>query len=86
MPSLCLEHCSINNVTNNPRQEEYEGIHNTLNKCKGHHVAIVDVGEFMAEDAIDFFRAHVVEQARRDRHQGAVFGRAGGTPAATGGG
>ena len=60
-----------------PGQEQHEGIDDALDQSHGHHVAIGDVRDFVAEHPLDFAAAHAPQQAGRNGDQRPGFCRAG---------
>ena len=61
VPALHLEHHAVDEVPDDARQEDHEGIDHPLNQRKRHHVAIGDMGHFMTEHRLGFVLRHIVE-------------------------
>lgn len=70
--ALGLEHHPVDQMTDDPRQEDHEGVDNALDEGQGHHVAVGHVTHLVGEHRLHLFAAHAVEQSRADRHQGVV--------------
>ena len=51
------------------RQKHHEGVDDTLNQRHRYHVAIGDVGDFVAEYAFEFTAAHRKQEPPGDRHE-----------------
>ena len=66
---------TVYRVTNDTAQEHHEGIHHALDQRHGHHVAIGDVGHFVANDGFHLFAGHALQQAGTNGHQCRVFER-----------
>ncbi len=59
-------------------EEHDEGVDDALQERHGHHIAVGDVGDLMADDSFDLGLFHAAEEARGDGDEGAAAGGAGG--------
>jgi hypothetical protein len=66
---LALAQEGVDGVTDNPRQEDNEGIDHTLNQGQGHHVAVGDVRHLVGENRLGLFTRHALQQAGRHGDQ-----------------
>ena len=71
-PLFGLENHPVDRVANDARQEDNEGVHHSLDKPHGHHVAVGYVSHFVAQNRFDFLRLHGLQQPRTDGYQRAV--------------
>jgi hypothetical protein len=70
--SLGLEHHAVHKVPDDPRKENHEGVHHSLNQRQRHHVAIGHVADFMGQHSLSFLAGHGLQQAGAYGDQGAV--------------
>ena len=68
---------AVHRVTHHPADEDHKGVHDTLNQGHGHHVAVGDVGDLVADNRLNLFAGHAAQQAGRHGNQGAVLKGAG---------
>ncbi|CAM4434057.1 hypothetical protein BOPS111487_21195 [Bordetella pseudohinzii] len=71
--ALGAEDGAVDEITDHARQEDHEGVDHALDQGEGDHVAVGDVGDFVAQHGGDFFFAHAFEQAGGHGHQGVVL-------------
>jgi hypothetical protein len=68
----------VHKVADDAREEHHEGVHHALDQRHRDHVAVGDVGHFVADHGLDFLAGHALQQAGGHRHQRRVLERAGG--------
>ncbi len=51
--ALVAEHDLVDDVADQARGDEHEGVHHALDQCQGDHVAIGDVADLVAEHGLD---------------------------------
>src|SRR6266516_3849409 len=71
--ALGAEHGFVHDEAHDARQEIHEGIEYALYEGEGHHVAVGNVSDLMAEHRFDLLAVHRFEQAGRDRDQGRIL-------------
>ena len=71
MAALYLEDQSVDQEANNPRQENHEGIHDTLDKRQGDHIAVGGMADFVGQNGFDLASFHTAEKtcAYRDERR-----------------
>ncbi len=74
--ALGAEHGLVHDEADDARQEKHEGIEHALDEGEGHHVAVGDVSDLMAEHRFDLLPAHRFEQTGRDCDQRRILERA----------
>ena len=62
--ALGLEHDAIDDVADDARQEDDEGVHHALDQRQRHHVAVGDVADLVAEHGFGFAAATCRAAAR----------------------
>ena len=77
--AILVAHVLADGEGDHAREEHHEGVHDALEQGHGHHVAVGDVRDLVAEDALDLVAVHALRsRPARDRDQGPRLGRAGG--------
>ena len=76
--ALGAEHGAVDEVADDARQEDHEGVDHALDERQRHHVAVGDVRDLVAEHRLDFLACHRLQQAGGDGDQRGVPERAGG--------
>src|SRR5690606_14232381 len=71
--TVVFENGAVYEIANHPCQENHKGIDHTLYQGKGDHVAIGNVGNFVAQHGSNFFFGHAFEQTGRNGNQRVVF-------------
>ena len=74
--SFCLAY--VDEIPDDARQEDDEGIDHALDQRQRHHVAVADVADFVRQHRLDFFLAHALQQAGGYSDQGVIAARPGG--------
>ena len=69
---VILAQGAVDEVTHHAAEEHHEGVQHALNQRQGHHVAVGNVRNFMAQHRFDLFARHALQQASGHRHQGRV--------------
>ena len=60
---------AIYGVTDHAAEEDDKGIHHALDQGHGHHIAVGNVGYFVAEDGFHFIAGHALQQPGGYGHQ-----------------
>jgi hypothetical protein len=68
----------VDEEADHPRHEHHERVDHALDQGQRDHVAIGDVGDFVAQHGFDFVTVHALQQAGGHRHQGRILEGAGG--------
>ena len=53
VPGLVTQNHAIDEVADDSRQEDYEGVNDTLHQRERHHVAVCDVRDLVRKDSLD---------------------------------
>ena len=70
---LVAENAAVHEVTDNTRQENNEGVGDTLNQCHGHHVTVSNVSDLMCQDSLHFFFVHAGKKTCGNSHHGRIL-------------
>ncbi len=76
--ALFTEQHLVDKEADHARKEHDEGIDHALDQRQRDHVAIGDVGDFVAQHGFDFFLIHALQQARGHGDQRRILEGAGG--------
>ena len=67
---------AVHQVADHARQEEHESVDHALDQRQRHHVAVLNVCDFVRQHRLHFFFRHRGQQAGGHRHQRIGFARA----------
>ena len=76
--AVVLQDHAVDEVADDARDEDHEGVHHALDQRHRHHVAVGHVRHLVADDGLDLLARHALQQAGGHRHQRRVLERAGG--------
>ena len=75
---LLTEHHAVDEDADDAGKEDDEGVQHPLQQGHGHHVAVGDVADLVAQHRLDLVGVHVLQQPGTHRHQCIVAVHAGG--------
>jgi len=73
--SLIFKYIRIHDMSDNPSEENHEGIEDSLEEGHRDHISGKYMAHFMGDDTLDLRWGHGTQESGRYGHQGAIFGR-----------